>query len=118
MIVIPSTTAEAHAALAALRADKAHLTLLVVMAGDAGKELAGRADVRADGDPFRQAAWVADAAVLANAPGYDEVRAKVAAGAVVCALTTAFRVASTLSSTDTLDFLALEKAFLSAGASQ
>ena len=61
---------------------------------------------------------MADPAVLANAAGYDDVRAKVAASAVVCALTTAFKIASTLSSADTLDFEALEEAFLSAGAAE
>ena len=116
MIVIPTSPAEAQNVLAELRAQHARVTLLVVMAGGAGQELAEQADIRADGQPFRQVAWASNAAVLANAPGYADVRAKVAAGAVVCALTLDGNVAATLSANDPLDLLALEKAFLSAGA--
>jgi hypothetical protein len=117
MLILPaSDPARAKALLGQLASDRKHCALIVFGDGERPREIASRADVRADGNPFRQVVLVPTPSVLEGNQQYAPLLGKQASGADVVAMTTDFQISSTLSGDDATDFLELEQAFADAQA--
>jgi hypothetical protein len=115
MLILPtSDPARAKALLGQVAADRKRCALVVFGDGERGHEIASRADVRAEGNPFRQVVLVPKPSVLAGDPQYATLLRLQADGAEVVALTIDFRASSTLSGDDATDFFELERAFANA----
>jgi hypothetical protein len=115
MLILPtSDPIKAKTLLSQLAADRKHCVLIVFGDGERPQEIASRADVRADGNPFRQVVLVPKPSVLEGDPQYAPLLRCQGAGAEVVAMTTDFQISSVLSGDDATDFFALEQAFASA----
>ena len=115
MLIVPTVPAEARPLLDHIRTQREHSTMFVLARGEDGSRLASKADVRAENHPFRKVVWVMEPSVLSEIVEYSEVAASADAGAIVCTLTFNFQLSSTLKSSDVIDFVAIEEAFISAG---
>ena len=100
--------------LAELAADRVHCAIIVFGDSERAREVASRADVRAQGHPFRRVVLVPKPAVLNGEPTFSPLLAFVAQGVDAVAVTIDFRISSTLSGPMAVDFLALEQAFADA----
>jgi hypothetical protein len=117
MLILPtSDPARAKALLGQVATDRTHCLVVVFGDGERPREIASRADVRADGNPFRQVVLVPKPSVLEGDPQYAPLLKQLAAGAEAVAMTTDFQVSSTLSGPDATDFFELESAFADAQA--
>jgi hypothetical protein len=115
-ILSASDPARAKALLGQLAGDRKHCALIVFGDGERPREIASRADVRADGNPFRQVVLVPNPSVLEGNPQYAPLLRMQAGGAEVVAMTTDFQISSILSGDDATDFFELERAFTDAQA--
>jgi len=97
---------------------RVHCTLVVLGDGDRPREIASRADRRAENNPFRGVVLIPDPAVRVGRPAFKLLLDQQAAGAEAIALTIRFELSSTLRGDDATDFYALEQAFTAAGAGE
>jgi hypothetical protein len=123
MLILPTKAsangvAQAHKLLQAVVDQRVHCTLVVFGDGDRPREIASRADRRAENDPFRQVVLVPDPTVLGGVPAFQVLVDQCAAGAEVVALTIRFELSGTLRGADAVDFYQLEQAFTRAGAGE
>ena len=123
MLILPTTAttdgqARAQKLLQAVVDQRVYCTLVVPGDGDRPREIASRADRRAENNPFRGVVLIPDPGVLAGNPQFKQLLDEHAAGAEAIALTIRFELSSTLAGDEALDFLALERAFAKAGAGE
>jgi len=117
MLILPaSDPVRAKALFGEVAADRKRCALIVFGDGERPREIASRADVRADGNPFRQVVLVPKPSVLEGDARYAALLRLQASGAEVVAMTIDFQPSSTLSGDDATDFLELERAFADAQA--
>jgi hypothetical protein len=117
MLILPtSDPSRAKSLLGQIANDRTHCALVVFGDGERPREIASRADVRADGNPFRQVVLVPKPSVLDGDAQYTLLLHLQAGGAEVVAVTTDFKISSTLKGDDATDFFMLEQAFADAQA--
>ena len=121
MLILPTKaategTARARKLLQAVADQRVHCTLVVFGDGDRAREIASRADRRAENDPFRAVVYVPDASVLEGVAAFAALLAKHRAGHDAVALTIRFEISSALAGDAALDFFELEQALAKAGA--
>ncbi len=115
MLILPtSDAARAKALLGQLADDRKHCALIVFGDGERAREIASRADVRAENHPFRQVVLVPKPAVLEGDPRYATLLRLQADGAEVVAVAIDFQASSRLAGEDATDFFELERAFADA----
>lgn len=112
MVTVPKTPAEARPVLEQLAAQRDRCTMFVL--GDGRQDIATTADLRATGHPFRRVAWLPNPAVMSDVSDFESVSAAHTAGGFVVTMTADFAFSSSLSDADTVDFVALEEAFIKA----
>jgi len=107
----PEDVANAQRLLLEVANQRVKVSIVVFGAGARPQEIASRADVRADGHPFRKVVWIPDPAVLGTEPLFEPLRVALAAGAEALALTLQFHASSLLRGPDAVSFIKLEEAF-------
>jgi hypothetical protein len=90
------------------------VSIIVFDDGDRPREIASRADVRADGHPGRRVVWIPDMSVLDAVSRYAFLLKARTAGAEAVALTLDFVLSSHLSGPTATKFTRLETAFAAA----
>jgi hypothetical protein len=120
MIIIPTSNGPgrvdtAHAVLRQIAAQREKVTILVLGEGNDAASALQAAQVRAEGDPFRQVVHIPDLAVITGCAEAAALKS-LPSGALVVAMTRDFRVASVLSGKDATRPSRLEQAFSNAGA--
>jgi hypothetical protein len=121
MLILPTSKstggkARAQKLLRAVVEQRVHCTLVVFDDGEHPREIASRADCRAENDPFRAVVYIPDPTVLEGEPVFSLLAHRHAAGEEAVALTIRFEVSSCLKGPAALDFYELEQAFARAGA--
>ena len=114
MLIIPAATEQALPLLEQVRMQRAHCTLFVLGDTEKTRELASKADVRAENHPYRKVVWTPHIATLGLAPGYERLAQEAAGGALVVALRFDFSFSSALRATDVIDFVEIERTFIKA----
>lgn len=93
-------------------ADQRTKVSIVVFGDDAHRrQIASRADVRADGHPFRRVVWIPDPSVLAGDETFSVLARAAANQDEAVAMTLQFRVSSRLRGGAAISFIELERAF-------
>jgi hypothetical protein len=123
MLILPTSAAvrgtdRAQRLLQDVVRQRVHATLIVFGDGDRPREIASRADRRAENNPFRAVVYVPDATVLDGVDMFAALRDQHRGGAEAVALTIQFQVSSSLRGDAATDFFELEQAFARAGAGQ
>jgi len=115
MLILPSSDPErARSLLGQIADDRQHSAIVVFGSTERAREIASRADVRADGNPFRRVVLVPEPSVLAQDARFAFLAAAASAGAEAVAVTLDFRLSARLSGPDAVDFSILEGAFADA----
>ena len=114
MIIIPSTPDLAKPLLEQVQTQRMHCTLFVFGDDEERRTIASKADVRAENHPFRKVVWVPVPEVMNGLPGCEQLTGLQGEGTIVAALSFRFTLCSKLGPTDTIDFVALEEAFIRA----
>jgi hypothetical protein len=121
MLILPTTKthdgkARAQKLLHDVAAQRVHCTLVVFGDGERPREIASRADRRAENDPFRAVVYIPDVGVLAGEAAFAILAERHTAGEEAVALTIRFQISVALRGPPALDFFELEQAFARAGA--
>lgn len=119
MLILPTTESangkeRAHRLLSDVARQRVHCSLVVFGNGERAREIASRADVRAESAPFRKTVWIPDPSVLAGHPEFAALLKAVEKQAEVVALSLRFQPVLELRGDQALDFFELEIAFSSA----
>ena len=115
MLILPTSDSQrAQALLGQVATDRRRCAVIVFGDTERAREIASRADVRAEGHPFRCVVLVPDSKVLQGGAPFGAILRAHANGAEAVAVTLDFRLSSTLSGDDATDFLVLEESFASA----
>ena len=114
MLILSKNTDKALPLLHQVRVQRAHCTLFVFGDSDAMKELASKADVRAENHPYRKVVWVPDPQVLYNVPEFSVLQREHEGGAIAATMTFDFRLSSVRKANDTIDLVAIEQSFIDA----
>jgi len=120
MLILPTTQttdgkARAQKMLREVADQRVFCTMAVFGDGDRPREIASRADRRAENDPFRSVVYIPDVAVLIGETRFKKLLAKQETGEEAVALTIRFEISCSLHGADALDFFELEQAFNEAG---
>jgi hypothetical protein len=123
MLILPTSgvadgKARAQKLLQDIVGQRVHATMIVFGDGDRPREIASRADRRAENNPFRAVVFIPDVAVLEGAAPFGPLLGKHSGGAEAVALTIRFELSGSLRGDAALDFFELEQAFARAGAGQ
>ncbi|HWU85724.1 MAG TPA: hypothetical protein VN253_00510 [Kofleriaceae bacterium] len=123
MLILPTSKspdgkARAQKLLRAVVDQRVSCTLAVFNDGDRPREIASRADRRAENDPFRAVVYIPDVTVLEGDPTFSPLLKKQAVGEEVVALTIRFEISSCLKGPSAIDFFELEQAFTRAGSGE
>jgi hypothetical protein len=123
MLVLPTSASadsreSAQKMLQAVVDQRVHSTMVVFGDGERPREIASRADRRAENNPFRAVVQIPDVSLLEGVPSFGPLLAKHAGGAEAVALTIRFELSSSLRGDAAFDFFELEQAFTRAGAGQ
>jgi hypothetical protein len=115
MLILPTSDPQrAKTLLGQLAADRRHCAIIVFGDSERAREIASRADVRAEGHPFRRVVLVPSPQVLAGEPQFAPLLRAQAGGAEAVTVTLDFKPSRALSGDEALDFFVLEKAFAAA----
>ena len=104
--------------LQAIVGQRVHSTMVVFGDGDRPREIATRADRRAENNPFRAVVQIRDVTLLEGVAIFGPLLTKHAGGAEAVALTIGFELSSSLRGDAALDLFQLEQAFTRAGAGE
>lgn len=123
MLILPTSRAangkaRAQKLLRAVADQRVHVSLIVFGDGDRPREIASRADRRAENNPFRAVVYIPDTTVLDGTRSFAPLLGKHRAGAEAVALTIRFQISSALQGDAAIDFFELEQAFARAGAGE
>jgi hypothetical protein len=121
MVILPTSkardgVARAQKLLHEAADQRVHCTMVVFGDGDRPREIASRADVRSENDPFRGVIWIPDVAILEGDAAFQPLLARYNAGDEAVALTIQFEVSSALRGDAALDWYEIELALARAGA--
>ena len=117
MLILPSSDPErAQRLLSQVADDRRHAAIVVFGNTERAREIASRADVRAEGHPFRRVVLVPDLTVLAQSARFAWLVDAASDGVEAVAVTLDFRLSARLSGDVAVDFDGLEKAFADATA--
>ena len=116
MLILPTASSadqkqRAQQLLASVAGQRLHCTIVVFGDGDRAREIASRADVRAENHAFRKVVWIPDISVLAGDNGFAPLMDQAKAGVEAVALTLRFQLSCCLQGSDAVDFFKLEVAF-------
>lgn len=95
---------------------RVHCTLVVFGDSDRAREIASRADVRCQHNPFRGVIWAPDVEVLQGDDAFKPLLAELNRGEDAVALTLRFEVSGSLHGAAALDWYEIEHAIAAAGA--
>src|SRR5687768_8969463 len=116
VIILPTSQAErgverAIALLTEVATERRTVVIVVLGEGDRPREIASRADVRADGHPSRRVIWIPDLSVLDGSDRFGFLLREAGRGVEALALTLAFEPSVRLAGDDATKFVQLEQAF-------
>lgn len=115
MLILPSSNpARARRLLDRIAEDGSRCSIIVFGNTEQAREIASRADMRAEGHPFRKVVWIPEPAVLEGVPRFAHLRAAAEQGYDAVAMTVRFQVAARLRGPDALNSTLLERAFAGA----
>jgi hypothetical protein len=119
MLILPTASSaaqkdRAQQLLTSVAGQRLHCTIVVFGDTERAREIASRADVRAENNAFRKVVWIPDIAVLAGNSGFAVLADHAAAGAEAVALTLRFQPSCALRGGEAVDFFKLELAFADA----
>lgn len=107
----PDGKADAQRLLLEVVNQRVKVSLIVLGDDDHRRKIASRADVRADGHPFRRVVWIPDIEVLADQPRFAVLVDAIGKGDEAVAMTLEFKLSSRLRGAEAESFIKLEQAF-------
>jgi hypothetical protein len=121
MVILPRSSApdglpRAQKLLHDAADQRVHCTLVVFGDSDRAREIASRADLRSQNNPFRGVIWAPDVAVLQGDDAFKPLLAELSKGEEAVALTLKFEVSGSLHGDAALDWYEIEQALARAGA--
>lgn len=107
----PNGTADAQRLLLEVVNQRVKVSIIVLGDDAQRRQIASRADVRAEGHPFRRVVWVPDPTVLAGVAAFAAVAAAAANQDEAVAMTLQFQISSRLRGAQAISFIELDMAF-------
>lgn len=112
MLVLPISDPErARRLLGQVAGDRRQCSIIVFGDTERARVIAARADIRAQGHPFRKVVRVPALSLLGDDVRFAALVAGAGAGADAVAMTARFRISRRLQGAEALDFAHIERAF-------